>query len=99
MILCLNLHVAYCYVQRFIECPGLGLPGIVNFTDARTQWFDQGVESALDEGITQVSMQHEVNMHNTTAAALCCLIAVWCLTMVLLLLRGQHPLVLFVLFV
>lgn len=36
------------------QWPVLGLPGIVNFIDARTQWFDEAVASALDAGITQV---------------------------------------------
>lgn len=36
------------------QWPVLGLPGIVNFIDARTQWFDEAVVSALDAGITQV---------------------------------------------
>eukprot|EP00775_Hariotina_reticulata_P003817 gene3817-4075_t len=38
----------------FIEFPVLGIPGIVRFIDVRTQWFDSGVEAAIEDGITQV---------------------------------------------
>ena len=42
-------------VGRFLlEFPALGIPGIVNFVDARTQWFDAQVEKALDDGFKQV---------------------------------------------
>ncbi|WIA41967.1 hypothetical protein OEZ86_009270 [Tetradesmus obliquus] len=37
-----------------IEFPFLGIPGIVRFIDVRTQWFDEGVTAAMDDGITQV---------------------------------------------
>jgi hypothetical protein len=40
--------------QFFIEFPVLGIPGIVRFIDVRTQWFDSGVEAAVNDGITQV---------------------------------------------
>jgi O-methyltransferase involved in polyketide biosynthesis len=40
---------------RFLlEFPALGIPGIVNFVDARTQWFDAQVARALDDGFKQV---------------------------------------------
>jgi methyltransferase (TIGR00027 family) len=37
-----------------LDLPYLGIPGIVNFVDCRTQWFDQGVRTAIDDGFTQV---------------------------------------------
>ncbi|GBF90902.1 hypothetical protein Rsub_03757 [Raphidocelis subcapitata] len=36
------------------ELPGVGIPGILNFLDGRTQWFDDRVTAALDAGVTQV---------------------------------------------
>jgi hypothetical protein len=36
------------------DVPLLGLPGIVNFIDVRTQWFDAAVKGAIRDGITQV---------------------------------------------
>jgi O-methyltransferase involved in polyketide biosynthesis len=33
--------------------------GIVNFIDARTQWIDDGMKKALDDGIKQVG-QHDL---------------------------------------
>jgi len=36
------------------DLPVLGLPGIVNFIDVRTQWFDAAVKGAIRDGITQV---------------------------------------------
>jgi len=36
------------------DLPLLGLPGIVNFIDVRTQWFDAAVKGAIRDGITQV---------------------------------------------
>jgi len=30
--------------------------GIVNFIDARTQWIDDGMKRALDDGIKQVGL-------------------------------------------
>lgn len=41
-------------MHNMTQWPVLGLPGIVNFIDARTQWFDEAVTDALDAGITQV---------------------------------------------
>jgi len=42
-------------VGRFLlEFPALGIPGIVNFVDARTQWFDAQVKKAVADGFTQV---------------------------------------------
>jgi O-methyltransferase involved in polyketide biosynthesis len=34
--------------------PFLGIPGIVRFIDVRTQWFDEAMEQAFDDGIQQV---------------------------------------------
>jgi hypothetical protein len=45
-------------LQDAIEFPFLGIPGIVRFIDVRTQWFDQGVTTAMDDGITQVCHSH-----------------------------------------
>lgn len=39
---------------RLLDTPWLGLPGIVNFIDVRTQWFDAAVKRAIADGITQV---------------------------------------------
>jgi hypothetical protein len=36
------------------DFPGLGLPGIINFIDVRTQWFDAAVKGAIRDGIKQV---------------------------------------------
>uniref|UniRef100_A0A383WF02 S-adenosyl-L-methionine-dependent methyltransferase n=1 Tax=Tetradesmus obliquus TaxID=3088 RepID=A0A383WF02_TETOB len=38
----------------FLEMPFLGIPGIVRFIDVRTQWFDEAMEQAFDDGIQQV---------------------------------------------
>ncbi|GBF97576.1 S-adenosyl-L-methionine-dependent methyltransferase [Raphidocelis subcapitata] len=40
--------------RRGLEHPRLGTPGVVNFVDARTKWFDSEVEAALARGVTQV---------------------------------------------
>jgi O-methyltransferase involved in polyketide biosynthesis len=45
-----------CLLQDAIEFPYLGIAGIVRFIDVRTQWFDEGVNTALDDGITQVRL-------------------------------------------
>lgn len=37
-----------------LDTPWLGLPGIVNFIDVRTQWFDAAVNRAITDGIKQV---------------------------------------------
>ena len=37
-----------------MEIPFLGVPGTVHFINARTRWFDDGVQAALDAGIKQV---------------------------------------------
>eukprot|EP01026_Neomeris_dumetosa_P005107 TRINITY_DN113_c1_g1_i5.p2 TRINITY_DN113_c1_g1~~TRINITY_DN113_c1_g1_i5.p2 ORF type:complete len:283 (+),score=39.31 TRINITY_DN113_c1_g1_i5:430-1278(+) len=37
-----------------IEHPKKGAPGVVNFVDTRTQWFDAHVAQAAQDGITQV---------------------------------------------
>jgi methyltransferase (TIGR00027 family) len=42
------------YRNRCLDIPYLGVPGIVNFIDARTQWIDEGMRRALDDGIEQV---------------------------------------------
>lgn len=38
------------------DLPLVGLPGIVNFIDVRTQWFDAAVKGAIRDGITQVGV-------------------------------------------
>eukprot|EP00878_Enallax_costatus_P004256 GHUV01004486.1.p1 GENE.GHUV01004486.1~~GHUV01004486.1.p1 ORF type:complete len:442 (+),score=110.56 GHUV01004486.1:1220-2545(+) len=40
--------------RAFIETPFLGIPGIVRFIDVRTQWFDEGMQRAFDNGVKQV---------------------------------------------
>lgn len=40
--------------MQLLQTVHVGLPGIVNFIDVRTQWFDEGVNQALEHGITQV---------------------------------------------
>ncbi|KAK9847030.1 hypothetical protein WJX84_012320 [Apatococcus fuscideae] len=40
--------------QKFVEHPTRGTPGVCNFVDARTTWFDSGVRQALADGIKQV---------------------------------------------
>lgn len=40
--------------RRSVERPGVGVPGVCNFVDARTKWLDQAVKQALDQGVTQV---------------------------------------------
>lgn len=42
------------YRNRCLDIKYLGVPGIVNFIDARTQWIDDGMKRALDDGIKQV---------------------------------------------
>ncbi|KIY91347.1 hypothetical protein MNEG_16617, partial [Monoraphidium neglectum] len=42
------------YRNRCLDIKYLGVPGIVNFIDARTQWIDDGMKKALDDGIKQV---------------------------------------------
>jgi methyltransferase (TIGR00027 family) len=37
-----------------LQVPFLGIPGLVNFIDVRTQWFDAAVQRAIADGITQV---------------------------------------------
>jgi methyltransferase (TIGR00027 family) len=41
-------------LQRLLELPFLGIPGIVRFIDVRTQWFDDSVAAAQRDGIKQV---------------------------------------------
>ena len=41
-------------MQGGVEHPKWGTPGVCNFIDGRTQWMDQAVESAVQEGIKQV---------------------------------------------
>lgn len=52
------LHRAKSWLIRinrfFIEFPLFGIPGIVNFVDCRTQWFDEGVKKAMNDGFKQV---------------------------------------------
>jgi hypothetical protein len=40
--------------------PFLGIPGIVRFIDVRTQWFDEAMEQAFDDGIQQVCYCYDV---------------------------------------
>ena len=40
--------------QRTLENPLWGVPGCINFIDARTKWFDEAVTSAIAAGIKQV---------------------------------------------
>eukprot|EP01025_Chloroclados_australasicus_P023684 TRINITY_DN2396_c0_g1_i4.p1 TRINITY_DN2396_c0_g1~~TRINITY_DN2396_c0_g1_i4.p1 ORF type:complete len:400 (-),score=58.39 TRINITY_DN2396_c0_g1_i4:3780-4979(-) len=40
--------------RKLIEHPKKGTPGVVNFVDVRTQWFDSHVQQAATDGITQV---------------------------------------------
>ncbi|KAL4430397.1 hypothetical protein ABPG77_002203 [Micractinium sp. CCAP 211/92] len=40
--------------RRSVESPGLGVPGVCNFVDARTKWLDQALKQALDDGVSQV---------------------------------------------
>ncbi|KAK9828813.1 hypothetical protein WJX72_002206 [[Myrmecia] bisecta] len=40
--------------KRTVEHPKRGTPGVCNFVDARTKWFDQAVRMAIEEGISQV---------------------------------------------
>jgi hypothetical protein len=51
-----------CLLQNAIEFPYLGIPGIVRFIDVRTQWFDEGVNTAMDDGITQVNFMLKLNL-------------------------------------
>jgi methyltransferase (TIGR00027 family) len=37
-----------------LQFPCLGIPGIVNFVDVRTQWFDGAVKRAIADGFKQV---------------------------------------------
>ncbi|KAG2486967.1 hypothetical protein HYH03_014340 [Edaphochlamys debaryana] len=41
-------------MRRTLENPFWGVPGAINFIDARTKWFDEAVTQALDGGIKQV---------------------------------------------
>ncbi|KAI8477376.1 MAG: S-adenosyl-L-methionine-dependent methyltransferase [Monoraphidium minutum] len=40
--------------RALFELPGLGVPGMIAFLDARTQWFDDRVAAAMDAGAKQV---------------------------------------------
>eukprot|EP01023_Acetabularia_acetabulum_P037892 TRINITY_DN3618_c0_g1_i1.p1 TRINITY_DN3618_c0_g1~~TRINITY_DN3618_c0_g1_i1.p1 ORF type:complete len:393 (+),score=88.68 TRINITY_DN3618_c0_g1_i1:234-1412(+) len=40
--------------RKIVEHPEKGAPGVVNFVDSRTQWFDEQVAQAAADGITQV---------------------------------------------
>jgi len=42
------------YKTQLLDTPYLGIPGIVNFIDVRTQWFDEGVKRAIEDGFKQV---------------------------------------------
>lgn len=42
------------YRTRALDLKYVGVPGIVNFVDARTQWVDDGMARALDGGVRQV---------------------------------------------
>ncbi|GBF98456.1 S-adenosyl-L-methionine-dependent methyltransferase [Raphidocelis subcapitata] len=42
------------YRTRGLDMTYLGVPGLVNFIDARTRWIDDGMKRALDDGIKQV---------------------------------------------
>lgn len=45
----------YCFLlQRVTEHRKHGSPGTANYIDARTTWFDQAVEGATKQGLTQV---------------------------------------------
>lgn len=37
-----------------LQFPCLGIPGIINFVDVRTQWFDGAVKRAIADGFKQV---------------------------------------------
>lgn len=50
------------FKTSLFDLPVVGLPGIVNFIDVRTQWFDAAVKGAIRDGITQVGL------------SLCCLV-------------------------
>jgi hypothetical protein len=39
---------------NLFQMPYLGIPGIVNFVDVRTQWFDGAVKRAIADGFKQV---------------------------------------------
>jgi len=43
-------------MQGGVEHPKWGTPGVCNFIDGRTQWMDQAVESAVQEGIKQIAI-------------------------------------------
>eukprot|EP00878_Enallax_costatus_P002294 GHUV01002469.1.p1 GENE.GHUV01002469.1~~GHUV01002469.1.p1 ORF type:complete len:300 (+),score=73.22 GHUV01002469.1:1296-2195(+) len=42
------------FKTTLLDTPWLGLPGIVNFIDVRTQWFDAAVKRAIADGIKQI---------------------------------------------
>ncbi|KAF6252539.1 S-adenosyl-L-methionine-dependent methyltransferase [Scenedesmus sp. NREL 46B-D3] len=42
------------FKTELLNTPYLGIPGLVDFIDVRTQWFDSGVKRAITDGITQV---------------------------------------------
>jgi len=45
----------YAHFRRALfEMPGVGIPGMINFLDARTQWIDDCLVRAIDSGIKQV---------------------------------------------
>lgn len=45
---------AHSLTTRALTRPRPSPAGIVNFIDARTQWIDDGLKRALDDGIKQV---------------------------------------------
>eukprot|EP00879_Flechtneria_rotunda_P000635 GHRR01000748.1.p1 GENE.GHRR01000748.1~~GHRR01000748.1.p1 ORF type:complete len:385 (+),score=106.17 GHRR01000748.1:472-1626(+) len=53
-----RLHRDKSWVLKFktglLNTPYLGIPGIVNFIDVRTQWFDAAVKRAIADGIKQI---------------------------------------------
>jgi O-methyltransferase involved in polyketide biosynthesis len=42
------------FKTALLDTPYFGIPGIVNFIDVRTQWFDAAVKKAIADGFTQV---------------------------------------------
>lgn len=42
------------FKTALLDTPYFGIPGIVNFIDVRTQWFDAAVKRAIADGLTQV---------------------------------------------
>lgn len=53
-------------LRRTLESPLWGVPGCINFIDARTKWLDDAVTSAIQGGITQV--RHCMLTHTKGAA-------------------------------